>query len=428
MADNQIWTMPVLCVLSATWNRYLKLETCRLGTNLLLSFNFDNLHYYTTTTTTTTTMHTFTIAFISSLSLSVYAASIGDPLSQLVTREQHNRHFYNPDFASVNHPATESLEPAGKISQRQLNGPLGVAGMLGIVQGVNTVNGQAPGVVVVAQTLDQGAGVALAQNPVTPQVLNLQGTGVAQAQNLVTAQAQGAGVAQAQNPVIAQAQGVGVAQVQNPVIAQAQGAGVVQVQNPVIAQAQNLVTPQAQSAGVAQVQNPVIAQAQGAGVVQPQNPVTAQAQGAGVVQAQNPVTAEALSAQGAVAGQVVAGQAPNAQTSRPSVVLDSLAIGPALLRLASGRTLKRQQSPVATPAVLGGGLPSLPISLPSNSGTASNALKRQLPALVPGTSVLPIGTANTAVETREDSLDDQIEDMDFSEHEADELENFEEGL
>ena len=372
MADNQIWTMPVLCVLSATWNRYLKLETCRLGTNLLLSFNFDNLHYYTTTTTTTTTMHTFTIAFISSLSLSVYAASIGDPLSQLVTREQHNRHFYNPDFASVNHPATESLEPAGKISQRQLNGPLGVAGMLGIVQGVNTVNGQAPGVVVVAQTLDQGAGVALAQNPVTPQVLNLQGTGVAQAQNLVTAQAQGAGVAQAQNPVIAQAQGVGVAQVQNPVIAQAQGAG--------------------------------------------------------VVQAQNPVTAEALSAQGAVAGQVVAGQAPNAQTSRPSVVLDSLAIGPALLRLASGRTLKRQQSPVATPAVLGGGLPSLPISLPSNSGTASNALKRQLPALVPGTSVLPIGTANTAVETREDSLDDQIEDMDFSEHEADELENFEEGL
>ena len=73
-------------------------------------------------------MHSFTIALISTLSLGVHAASIGDSVSQLVTREQHNRLFHNPDFASANLPAAESFERAGKLSPRVaslVNGLLG---------------------------------------------------------------------------------------------------------------------------------------------------------------------------------------------------------------------------------------------------------------------------------------------------------------
>ena len=79
------------------------------------------------TSTIYTTMHSFTIALISTLSLGVHAASIGDSVSQLVSREQHNRLFHNPDFTSTNLPAAESFEPAGKISPRQnaLGGFLG---------------------------------------------------------------------------------------------------------------------------------------------------------------------------------------------------------------------------------------------------------------------------------------------------------------
>ena len=64
-------------------------------------------------------MHSFTIALISTLSLGVHAASIGDSVSQPVTREQHNSLFHNPDFTSANLPAAESFEPAGKISPRK---------------------------------------------------------------------------------------------------------------------------------------------------------------------------------------------------------------------------------------------------------------------------------------------------------------------
>lgn len=63
-------------------------------------------------------MHSFTIALISTLSLGVHAASIGDSVSQLVTREQHNRLIHNPDFTSANLPAAESFERTGKISPR----------------------------------------------------------------------------------------------------------------------------------------------------------------------------------------------------------------------------------------------------------------------------------------------------------------------
>ncbi|KAF8813865.1 hypothetical protein BYT27DRAFT_7180639 [Phlegmacium glaucopus] len=73
-------------------------------------------------------MHTLALAFISTLSLSVHAASIGDSVSQLVAREQslhHNPRFRNPDFVS-----TESFEPAGKISQRQVNPSFGLMGSL----------------------------------------------------------------------------------------------------------------------------------------------------------------------------------------------------------------------------------------------------------------------------------------------------------
>ena len=67
-------------------------------------------------------MHTFTLAFISCLSLSVHAASIGDSVSQVVTGDhqsvQHNREFgHHPDFGSAT-AHSESFEPAGKISQR----------------------------------------------------------------------------------------------------------------------------------------------------------------------------------------------------------------------------------------------------------------------------------------------------------------------
>ena len=72
------------------------------------------------TSTIYTTMHSFTIALISTLSLGVHAASIGDPVSQLVTREQHNRLFHNPDFTSANLPAAEPLERAEKISPRKV--------------------------------------------------------------------------------------------------------------------------------------------------------------------------------------------------------------------------------------------------------------------------------------------------------------------
>ena len=65
-------------------------------------------------------MHSFTIALISTLSLGVHAASIGDSVSHLVTREQHNRLFHNPDFTSANLPTAESFERAGKISPRQV--------------------------------------------------------------------------------------------------------------------------------------------------------------------------------------------------------------------------------------------------------------------------------------------------------------------
>ena len=65
-------------------------------------------------------MHSFTIALISTLSLGVHAASIGDSVPQLVTREQHNRLFHSPDFNSANLPAVESLERSGKISPRKV--------------------------------------------------------------------------------------------------------------------------------------------------------------------------------------------------------------------------------------------------------------------------------------------------------------------
>ena len=65
-------------------------------------------------------MHSFTIALISTLSLGVHAASIGDSVSQVVTRE-HNRLFHNPDFTSADLPAAESFERAGKISPRQFS-------------------------------------------------------------------------------------------------------------------------------------------------------------------------------------------------------------------------------------------------------------------------------------------------------------------
>ena len=65
-------------------------------------------------------MHSFTIALISTLSLGVHAASIGDSVSQLVSREQHNRLFHNPDFTSANLPHAESFERSGKISPRKV--------------------------------------------------------------------------------------------------------------------------------------------------------------------------------------------------------------------------------------------------------------------------------------------------------------------
>ena len=108
-------------------------------------------------------MHTFTIALISTLSLSVYAASIGDSISQLVTREQHNRQFHhNPDFASDNNlPAAESFERSGKKSPRDQADFVASGEMLATG---NTVPQAAAGVPVIANSQTAANNQAVANN------------------------------------------------------------------------------------------------------------------------------------------------------------------------------------------------------------------------------------------------------------------------
>ena len=126
-------------------------------------------------------MHSFTIALISTLSLGVHAASIGDSVSQQVTREQHNRLFHNPDFTSANLPAPESFERAEKISPR-LFSSLGsaAAAVSGLITNVAITNTR-PNTATVphAQTVDavviaQDAGVNTQAAASSQDAVNLQ--------------------------------------------------------------------------------------------------------------------------------------------------------------------------------------------------------------------------------------------------------------
>ena len=57
-------------------------------------------------------MYIFTLAFISCLSLSVHAASIGDSVSQVVTRDHQSiQEFHHPDFGLA-HSESDNIDPA----------------------------------------------------------------------------------------------------------------------------------------------------------------------------------------------------------------------------------------------------------------------------------------------------------------------------
>jgi hypothetical protein len=125
-------------------------------------------------------MHSFTIALISTLSLGVHAASIGDSVSQVVTREQHNRLFHNPDFTSADLPAAESFERAGKISPRQFVPSLGsvAAALSGKITNV-AIGNTRPNTVPQAHTVDavviaQDAGVNTHATANSQDAINLQ--------------------------------------------------------------------------------------------------------------------------------------------------------------------------------------------------------------------------------------------------------------
>jgi len=343
-------------------------------------------------------MHTFTIAFISTtLSLSVYAASIGDSISQLVTREQHNRHFHNPDFASGDLLAAESSERSGKISSRQPSA-LTLGEVLAISR-PNLVNSVAVPVVN-AQTSNALAAQVLA-NARTQAVTNAQAVTIAQTPQVVT---------NAQTVQAAQA----VANAQTP---------------QVVANAQ---TPQV----VANAQTPqVVANAQAAqAAVNAQTPqaVTNAQTPQAVTNAQTPqVVTNAQTVQAAIDAKTQA--AVNAQTAAdaavfplnvPSLIDPLLNLGIESANRLSlsgqiGDTIRRQMPPpVPSP------LPSVPNSLPSPLPSAPVPSSLQ-------TTINQVANSTGGVATREESLklsDDQVKDMDFSVHEADVSENFEEGF
>jgi hypothetical protein len=326
-----------------------------------------------------TTMHTFTIAFMSTLSLSVYAASIGDPISQLVTRERHNRHFHSPDFDSANPHAGESFERPGKLSPRF--GPVSL--ILGSVD--ETLGANNPNTVDTVSSLP----VVNAQ-PATPQpATNVQAPINAQAQAAINAQAQAAINAQA--AIIAQS------------LFEAQAA--LKVQAALTVQAELKVQAALKVEAELRAQLELAAQA----VLKAQAELKAQA--ALKVQAELKVQ-ETLNAQAAFNTQAVV----SPPTSPPS----QLGSNPATSNLGNLNALTKSLSDLGTSVLLSG-------------GADSDVVKRQslpgpLATLAPSTSIpgavidIPGAVQRAGLPTREDSTNDYSEDMDFSVEEADESE------
>ena len=384
-------------------------------------------------------MHSFTIVLVSTLSLGVHAASIGDSVSQLVTRQQHNRLFHNPDFTSANLPAAESFERAGKISRRfNINsGGSHLVGDLSEVFNIARPNTQANAQTFTVPSLssstlvddlfsgmpatDSNTGSNTVNTPLNAQtVVNTQAATNAQAAQPQAAQA----VANAQ---AAQAQAA-----QAAIIAQAQ----VQAAQAQAAQAQAAANPQAQVAQVQAAQAAIIAQAQAAANPQTQAAIVAQAaanpQAQAQAQAVNNAQA-AIIAQAAIVAQAAANRQAQAQAA---IVQDSAAF------------LSNVAEPLFAPNPLSQLVnnPGVPpdLGLSGNTVTANvvaqqdsqHAVKRQLAAPAAPAAGSPITLLTTAAQAanntgllaREDNttnlFDDQVEDMDFSAHdsEADELE------
>ena len=343
-------------------------------------------------------MHSFTIALVSTLSLGVHAASIGDSVSQIVTREQHNRLFHNPDFTTANLPATESFERAGKISPRQVAGSAAAGG--GVFSGAFATgfNGQ-NNVLLSPQTVDAQTATINGQNnaALSAQTVNAQAATINGPNNTPLSP-------QTVDPQAATING----QNNTPLSPQTVNTQAVTING------QNNITPSAQTANTQ------------AATINSQNNIAPSAQAA----TNNAVTNPQVNAQSAQTAQVVNIDTPLmfndiAQALNPAAP-QSAPNRPNLFGLASAPLFGSNPGIVTSNGLIVN-------TVGARQDLQPDAMKRQLPALpvvvptfstpaAPTLSTLPSGLA-----AREDNprfFDDQVEDMDFSAHnsEADELE------